>query len=306
MDRFHQMQVFVAVAESRGFAAGARRLGMSAPAVTRAVAALEEELGVRLLQRTTRSVRMTEAGQRYLEDARRILAEVADADEVASGVTGVPRGNLALTAPVIFGNVFVTPVIVEYLRQYPETTVDARLVDRAVNLVDEGLDLGIRIGELADSSLRAIRVGAVRAVLVASPGYVARAGRPETPEELSDHTLITSSAVSFGNNWRFRASSGDRAVRIEPRLRVTSNYAAITAAAEGFGITRVLSYQVAAQVSRGELEYVLTNHEPPAIPVNIVHQQGRHTTVKVRAFIDLLAERLRAQKQTVRTTGARN
>ena len=166
MDRFHQMQVFVAVAESRGFAAGARRLGMSAPAVTRAVAALEEDLGVRLLQRTTRSVRMTEAGQRYLEDARRILAEVADADEVASGVTGVPRGNLALTAPVIFGNVFVTPVIVEYLRQYPETTVDARLVDRAVNLVDEGLDLGIRIGELADSSFQyAQAIGATAVTL---------------------------------------------------------------------------------------------------------------------------------------------
>ena len=303
MDRFHQMQVFVAVAESEGFAAGARRLGMSAPAVTRAIAALEEDLGVRLLQRTTRSVRVTEAGRRYLEDARRILGDVAEADEAATGITGIPRGNLALTAPVIFGNVFVTPVIVEYLRRYPETTVDARLVDRSVNLVDEGLDLGVRIGDLADSSLRAIRVGAVRAVLVASPEYLAGAGRPETPDDLARHTLITSSAVSFGNNWRFQMDSGDRAVRIEPRLRVTSNYAAITAASAGFGITRVLSYQVAEQVSQGGLEYVLTNFERQPVPVNIVHQEGRNTSVKVRAFIDLLAERLRAQKQTIRTTG---
>ena len=304
MDRFHQMQVFVAVAESEGFAAGARRLQLSAPAVTRAIAGLEDDLGVKLLQRTTRSMRLTEAGQRYLEDARRILIEVAEADEVAVGNTGEPRGNLALTAPVIFGNVFVTPVIVEYLRRYPDTTVDARLVDRSVNLLDEGLDLGVRIGELADSSLRAIRVGAVRAVLVATPGYLDQVGRPDTPEDLSDHTLITSSAVSFGNNWRFSAPEGTRPVRIQPRLRVTSNSAAITAARQGFGITRVLSYQVAESVDRGELEYVLTNFETPRIPVSIVHQQGRNTSMKVRAFIDLLAERLRGHKQTLRTRGA--
>ena len=138
MDRFHQMQVFVAVADAEGFAAGARRLQLSAPAVTRAIAGLEDDLGVRLLQRTTRSMRLTEAGRRYLEDARRILAEVAEADEAAAGITGEPRGDLALTAPVIFGNVFVTPVIVEYLRRYPETKVDAQLVDRSVNLVEDG------------------------------------------------------------------------------------------------------------------------------------------------------------------------
>ena len=303
MDRFHQMQVFVAVAESEGFAAGARRLQLSAPAVTRAIAGLEDDLGVRLLQRTTRSMRLTEAGQRYLEDARRILAAVAEADEAATGNTGEPRGNLALTAPVIFGNVFVTPVVVEYLRRYPETTVDARLVDRSANLVDEGLDLGVRIGELADSSLRALRVGAVRAVLVANPDYLDQAGRAETPEDLSNHTLITSSAVSFGNNWRFSMPEGERPVRIDPRLRVTSNDAAITAASLGFGITRVLSYQVAERVANGELEYVLTNFEAPKIPVNIVHQGGRNTSVKVRAFIDLLAERLRGHKQTLRTRG---
>ena len=175
------------------------------------------------------------------------------------------------------------------------------MLDRPVNLIEEGLDLGVRIGELPDSSLRALRVGAVRTVLVASPQYLGRQGRPDSPDTLTDHTLIASSAASFGITWRFALPAGERTVKIQPRLRVTSNDAAITAASEGFGITRVLSYQVTRQIASGELEYVLADCEPPPIPVNIVHREGRHTSVKVRAFIDLLAERLRGHKQTLRT-----
>ena len=178
MDRFHLMMVFVAVAEAEGFAVAARRLRMSPPAVTRAIAVLEERLGVRLLTRTTRLVRTTDAGARYLEDARRILLEADEADEAAAGVNATPRGHLAVTAPVLFGRIYVMPVITAYQMRYKETTVSALFIDRVVNLVEEGLDVGIRIGPLPDSSLRAIRVGQVRRVVCASPAYLKAYGSP--------------------------------------------------------------------------------------------------------------------------------
>ena len=169
MDRFHTMSVYVAVAEEQGFASAARRLGMSPPAVTRAIATLEQRLGVRLLQRTTRHVRTTEAGQRYLEDARRVLAEVDAVDEAVSGINAEPRGHLAITAPVMFGRMFIIPGIVEYLEHFPDTEISALFLDRDVNLLEEGVDVAVRIGELADSSMRALRVGSVRQVVCASP-----------------------------------------------------------------------------------------------------------------------------------------
>ena len=184
MDRFQLMNVFVAVAEESGFAAGARRLRMSPPAVTRAVAALEQRLKVKLLNRTTRYVRTTEVGQRYLDDARRILAEADEADEAAAGVNAAPRGHLAVTAPVLFGRMFVMPLIVEYLNRYPDTAVSAVLLDRVVNLLEEGLDVGIRIGELPDSNLQATVVGSVRLVVCASKEYLRRHGVPRRPEEV--------------------------------------------------------------------------------------------------------------------------
>ncbi len=292
MDRLHLMTVFVAVAEEQGFAAAARRLGFSAPAVTRAVAALEESLGVKLLNRTTRYVRATEAGLRYLEDARRIIQQVQAADEAATGINSEPRGHLAITAPVMFGRLFVMPGIVDYLQRYPDTQVDAVFLDRVVNLLDEGLDVGIRIGELADSSMRALSVGSVRHIVCASPDYIKRCGLPQTPQDLLQHTLISSSAAHSLTDWRF----ANQSLRIKPRLTVTSNDGAIEAAREGLGITRLLSYQVAASLAAGELKILLENFEPAPLPVSIVHREGRFASSKVRSFIDLMAARLRADK----------
>ncbi len=289
MDRFQLMNVFVAVAEESGFAAGARRLRMSPPAVTRAVAALEQRLKVKLLNRTTRYVRTTEVGQRYLDDARRILAEADEADEAAAGVNAAPRGHLAVTAPVLFGRMFVMPVVVEYLNRYPDTAVSAVLLDRVVNLIEEGVDVGIRIGELPDSNLQATAVGSVRLVVCASKEYLRRHGVPRRPEEVLQHSIIASSAGSASISWRF----GGRVLRIEPRLTVTTNDGAIEAALRGFGITRMLSYQVSPYVLAGDLRIILEEHEPAPRPINIVHREGRHASAKVRAFVDLMAERLR-------------
>ncbi len=295
MDRLTQMQVFVAVAEEQGFAAAARRLNQSAPAVTRAVAGLEDHLGVKLLNRTTRYVRATEAGERFLEDARRILAEVEAAEEAAAGINATPRGLLTVTAPLMFGRRYVMPGIVEFMQRYPEVQVDALFLDRNVNMMEEGVDVGIRVGELPDSSMRALRVGSIRRVLVASPDYLAERGIPDSPHALALHTLIASSAGSFGAGWRFRLPEGEQTLRVRPRLTVTSNDAAIEAAMHGFGITRLLSYQAADEVAAGDLQVVLEAFETDPLPVHIIHRSGPSSPGKIRAFIDLVAERLRGE-----------
>ena len=298
MDRFHLMTVFVAVAETEGFAAGARRLNMSAPAVTRAVAQLEEHLGVKLLNRTTRYVRTTEVGLRYLEDARRILAQVEQADDTAAGINAEPQGHIVVTAPILFGRLFVTPGIVEYLKAYPKVDVEALFLDRVVSLLEEGVDVSVRIGELPDSSMRARKVGQVRLVCCASPEYLALNGIPKTPDELHRHTLIASKAGSGLINWRFTmpSNSQEKSIDVKPRLTVTTNDAAIESALSGFGITRVLSYQVADYLEKGLLKTVLEQYEPATKPVHIVHREGRHGSVKVRTFIDFMVERFLASK----------
>ena len=291
MDRFQLMNVFVAVAEERGFAAAARRLRISPPAVTRAVAALEQRLGVQLLHRTTRHVRATEAGQRYLEDARRVLADADAADAAAAvGIDAEPRGGLAVTAPVLLGRMFVLPCIVEYLARYPHADVAAIFVDRVVSLVEERLDIGIRIGELPDSSLRAARVGSVRMVYCASPEYLQRHGTPKKPQDLAKHSTIASVAGSTKSGWRF----GGRTLKLAPRLTVTANDAAIEAALRGAGITRLFSYQVARHVERGEPKIVLERYESAPQPIHVVHREGRNAPARVRTFVDLIVERLRA------------
>lgn len=294
MDRFHLMKVFIAVAEEQGFAAAARRLQMSPPAVTRAIAALENRLAVKLLNRTTRFVRTTEAGQGYLDDARRVLDAADAADEAVTGINAEPRGHLAITAPVLFGRMFVMPGIVDYLKSYPDTEVSAVFLDRVVNLLEEGLDVGIRIGELPDSSMRAIPIGSVRQVICAAPEYLRLHGSPLKPEDLACHTLITSSAGSDNFDWKFASGNGLQALRLQARLTVTTNDAALEAASRGLGITRLLSYQIAPQVAAGELDILLEDYESAPIPIHILHREGRLATVKVRTFIDFIATRLRA------------
>ena len=294
MDRFHVMKVFVAVAEERSFAAAARRLALSPPAVTRAVAELEQRLRVKLLTRTTRFVRVTDLGAQYLADARRILEEVEAVDESIAGSYRALRGTLTVTAPALFGRLYVIPGVVEYLERYPDTTVHALLLDRVVNLVEEGVDAGVRIGELPDSSTNAAPAGHVRRVVCAAPQYLKRHGMPRRPQDLKRHALIAASTAGSPGEWRFAEGRKALAVRVQPRLVVNTNDAAIEAAARGFGLARLLSYQVAPLVASGQLQIVLARYEPQPLPIHLVYREGRQTSARVRSFVDLMVERLRA------------
>ena len=296
MDRFQGMAVFVAVAEEESFAAAGRRLRMSPPAVTRAVAALEERLGVRLLNRTTRLVRTTEAGARYLDDARRILLEADEADEAAAGINATPRGHLAVTAPMLFGKLYVMPVITAYQRVFRETTVSALFVDRVVNLFEEGLDVGIRIGQLPDSSLRAIRVGQVRRVVCAAPAYLEKHGIPKTPADLARHQIIAATAISAGSVWTFSKGKQKIGIKLKPRIMVNTNDGALEAAKDGFGLTWLISYQVANELAAGMIKTVLSGYEEAPLPIHVIHREGRHRSAKVRSFADMAVETLRADK----------
>ena len=292
MDRFHEMQVFLAVAEEEGFAAAARRLNTSPPSVTRAIAAMEQRIGTQLLARTTRSLHLTEAGQRYLEDCRRILAELDEAEEAAAGSYSIPGGQLTVTAPVLFGELYVAPVLGDYLDRFPFVSINALLVDRVVNMTDEGVDVAVRIGHLHQSGQQAIKVGEVRRVVCASPAYLDQHGRPQCPEQLREAKLVTSSSSQRVSEWTFVDAGQPLKVPIEPRLVVTANNAAINLARLGWGMTRVLSYQVAAAVAAGELELVLEDFEPAPLPIHVVFQQNGRVPAKVNTFVDFLSQRL--------------
>jgi len=304
IDQFHLMRVFASVAEEGGFAAASRKLDISPAAVTRAVVALEEQLGARLLQRTTRNVRFTDAGRQYYEHVRAILVSIAEANEAVAESNATPRGTLSITAPVMFGRMFVMPCIIDYMQRYPQVKIIAHLVDRVTNLVDEGMDVAIRIGHLPDSGLRAIKVGEVRRVLCASPAYLGKSGTPKLPADLSKHSIISSNAVSPHTEWHFRSSreqshsepsNGEPLLlRMDPRLTVTSNDAALAAAAGGLGIARLLSYQVWSEVESKALRLILETFEEAPWPVHVVHREDKLGSSKVRSFIDEMVENLRS------------
>ena len=296
MDRLQAMTSFVAVVDCGGFARAARQLSLSPPVVTRAVAELEERLGLQLLTRTTRVVRVTDAGARFADDCRRILAEIDEAETAATGTHLAPRGTLTLTAPVLFGQLHVTPILVDYLQRFPEVDAQCLFLDRIVNVVEEGIDVAVRIGELPDSSLKAARVGRVRRVLVAAPAYLQARGAPAQPEALQDHCIVSASAVGKAATaeWRFNVAGKPVLQRLQPRMCTTSNDSAIAAAVAGLGITRLLSYQVAEQLKAGALQIVLEAFEPAPLPVHVVHHEGRRATQKVRSFVDLAVDALRA------------
>lgn len=294
MDRFRSIQVFVEVAERGGFAAAARRLSMSPPAVTRAVSALEDRIGTRLLHRTTRSLGLTEAGARFLEDARRVLADLAAAEEAATGSHGIPRGEVRITAPALFGRLYIAPILGDLLDTYPGLSCQTLFLDRSVSLIDEGLDIAVRIGELPDSSLTAIRVGSVRWVTVAGADYLDARGAPGHPVDLKDHRLIQSVAVTGSREWTYMEKGGPLVVKIEPRMRMNTNDAVVALATRGWGIARLLSYQTAPDVALGRLRVILEGFEPPAIPIHVIHQEGRMASAKVRACVDFMVDRLRA------------
>jgi len=289
------MQIFVAVAEAGGFAAAARRLATSPPSVTRAVALLEERLGTRLFVRTTRSVRLTDSGERLLVDGRRILADLEEAEEAAVGSHAAPRGELSITASVLFGRMHVTPILGAFLETYPLVRARTLYVDRVVNLMDEGLDVAIRIGELPDSSLSAVRVGLVRRVMFAAPAYFETFGRPRRPEDLAAHRLIQPLAIQAASEWPFLDQGEPLSMRLTAPLRMNTNDAIIDLAVSGWGLSRLLFYQVAPYLADGRLETVLEEFEIPPLPVHVVHQEGRLVSAKVRAFVDFIVERLRRE-----------
>jgi len=283
MDRLDAMAAFVAVAELKGFAAAARRLKLSPPSVTRLVAGLEERLSARLLHRTTRTVALTEAGARYLDRARRILAEVGDAEANARAEVAAPSGRLVVAAPLVFGRREVAPLMCELLSRHPAVTAELVLADRLVSLVEEGVDVAVRIGLLEDSSLRVRPVGAVRRVLVASPAYLDQRPAIRRPADLKAHASIQVTGITSAPEWRL---SGEK-VPLRPSLVTNSADAGIAAAEKGLGLVQVLSYQVADRVRAGALRVVLPRHEPPPIPIQLVHAASRFPAASVRAFIDL-------------------
>ncbi|MGR0186074.1 LysR family transcriptional regulator [Azospirillum aestuarii] len=293
MDRLQAMRIFVKVAETESFAEAARHMRLSAPAVTRAVAALEEMIGARLFVRTTRSVKVTEAGSRYHEDCRRILSYIAEAEAAAGGIYATPTGTLAVTASALFGPMHVLPIVTEYLDRYPGMRAQTFFVDRPVNIVEEGIDVAVRIGHLPDSGFTAIRVGMVRRVVCGAPAYFERHGVPATPAELKHHRIAVSTGAWASPEWRF---ARDQRVTIDPVLQCNTNEAVIATAKAGWGLTRVLHYQIGPALLAGELRIVLADHEDPPLPIHVLHPEGRHAPAKVRAFVDLAVARLRESR----------
>jgi DNA-binding transcriptional LysR family regulator len=289
MDRIQAMNVFVAVADLRGFAPAARRLKLSPSAVTRHVAALEEHLGTRLLQRTTRSVTLTDAGARYLERARRIMTDVAEAEGLAQAERTIPTGRLVVAAPNVFGRLHVAPLVSAFFARYPAVTGELILADRVSNLVDEGLDVAVRIGVLDDASHVARNVGATRRVVVASPAYLARRKRPRSPGDLGKHEILQFTGIAPTPEWRFTHDGQESRVHFAPRYVTNSADAAIGHAELGGGLTMVLAYQVVEAVFAGRLRIVLAQHEPPPLPIHVVYPSTRLLSAKVRAFVDLVA-----------------
>ena len=293
MDRLQAMRIVATIAETASFAEAARLLHMSPPAVTRAVAALEEAIGARLFVRTTRSVKLTEAGRRYDEDCRRILADIAEAEAAAAGSYATPTGALAVTASGLFGRMHARPSVTEDLDLYPTMTARTLFVDRQVNIVEEGIDVAIRIGHLPDSGFKAVRVGAVRRVICGAPSYFAKHGIPASPQDLKHHRIAMSTGAWASPEWRF---AHDQRVTVQPALLSNTNEAAIAAALAGWGLTRALSYQVGPALLDGRLQVALAEYEDAPIPIHVVHPDGRQAPAKVRTFVDLAVARLRANR----------
>jgi DNA-binding transcriptional LysR family regulator len=287
MDRLDAMQAFVAVADLQGFAPAARKLGLSPSGVTRLIAALEQRLGARLLQRTTRSVTLTDVGTRYLERVRRILGDVEEAESSAEGERTRPSGRLVVSAPIGFGRLHVSPVMSKYLARHAEVSAELRLSDRMINLVEDGVDLAVRIGHLPDSTLVARHVGEMRRMVVASNAYLKRRGEPKTPQAIASHDTIQ---FGVAPDWRFVEEGREIRVASTPRFATNSFDAAIQYAEQGGGLTRVMAYQAAEALKRGRLKIVLAKFEQPALPIHIVYPTSRLLSAKVRAFIDLVTE----------------
>jgi DNA-binding transcriptional LysR family regulator len=296
MDRFESMSTLLAVVEAGSLSAAARRLGTPLTTVSRRVAELETHLKTRLLTRSSRRIALTDAGRSYVAACKRILEELGEAERAASGEYSAPRGDLMITAPVVFGRLHVLPVVIDFLRAYPDIDIRMGLADRIVNILEEPVDLALRIGHLPDSSLVARRVGAIRRVICASPSYLAERGTPKQPADLAAHDCITFEGMTAPEAWTFPAGTSEETVAIRSRLVVNTAEAAVDAAKAGVGITRVLSYQAASALRDGALVLALEAFEPASLPVNLLHVGQRLLPLKLRAFLDFATPRLQAMR----------
>ena len=297
MDRLEAMSLLVAVAEAGSLSAAGRKLGVPLPTVSRKISDLEALLKTRLLTRSTRKLALTDGGAAYVVAAKRILDEVGEAERTASGEHAAPRGDLVITAPIVFGRLHVLPIIAEFLARWPDINVRLLLSDRNLHLIDDRIDIAVRIGALADSAFVAANVGSVRRVVCGSPAYFAAHGVPRKPEDLSALTAVTFDRLSSSEHWTFRDPKSKREIRapVRSRLAVNTAEAAIDGAAAGLGVTRVLSYQVAQAVLDGRIEIVLSDHEPASLPVSLIHAVQGPTPLRVRMLLDFAAPRLRAR-----------
>ena len=293
MDRLETMRVFVAVASLGSFAGAARQLRLSPSVITRSVADLEDRLGLVLLNRTTRSVRLTERGEVFLESCRQILEDIEGAERKVRGEDAEPRGLLKVAAPILFGRLHVLPIITQVLTEHSGLSIHLTLSDRNVHLVDESVDVAVRIGDLADSSMKAVRLGSVSQVLVASPAYLERRGMPNVPSDVAAHDVIAFESLDATNEWRF--GSAGTLVRVEPRLTVNSADAAIAAAEAGLGISRTLSYQVMASVLAGRLIPLLAGFTPETLPVSAIYPARRIASTNLGAFIRMCRDYFAAE-----------
>jgi DNA-binding transcriptional LysR family regulator len=294
MDRLESMGLLVTSAEAGSFSAAGRQLGIPLATVSRKVADLEARLNTHLLMRSTRRLTLTEAGAAYVAACKRILELVDEAEAQAAGEYEVPRGTLAMTAPIVFGRLHVLPAVIAFLAQFPQINVQLTLSDQTLNLVDEHIDVAVRVGALPDSNLVATKVGEIRRVVCASPAYLAAHGVPKTPVELEQHMCVTFTGLAAGATWVFQPRSGvAKSVRPLCRLRVNTAEAAIDAAAAGVGLTNVLSYQVARPVAEGKLKVVLRDYEPEQIPVHLVQTGQAIVPLKMRRFTEFASAKLR-------------
>jgi DNA-binding transcriptional LysR family regulator len=289
------MSVLVAVVETGSFSAASRKLGAPLPTVSRKVSELEARLNAQLLIRSTRKLTLTDAGAAYVAACKRILEQVGDAERAASGEYSSPRGDLVITAPIVFGRLHVLPAVNDFIANYPEIDVRLALSDRNVHLIDDHIDLAVRIGALQDSSMVATRVGAVRRVVCASPVYLAAVGTPRAPEDLSALACVNFDGFTSPTAWTFGSADkrSERTVPIRSRLSVSTAEAAIDAAIAGVGVTRVLSYQAANAIAEGKLKIVLAAYEPKPLPITLLHVGQSPLPLKTRAFLDFVAPRIR-------------
>ncbi|HSC11082.1 MAG TPA: LysR family transcriptional regulator [Rhodanobacteraceae bacterium] len=295
MDRIEAMSVLLAAVETGSLSGAGRKLGMPLPTVSRKVSELEAHLKARLLHRSTRRLTLTDSGRAYVEACKRILNDVEEAERAAAGEYSAPKGDLVITAPIVYGRLHVLPVVTEFLRAYPDVDIRLQLGDRMVNLFEEPVDLAVRIGDLPDSSLIATRVGSVHPVVCASAGYLSARGRPAHPDELTAHDCVTFEGLMSADTWNFSSGKSVVSAAIHSRLVVSTAEAAIAAAIAGAGITRVLSYQVADAVRTGALEIVLQEFEPAEWPVSLVYPSQGRLPLKLRAFLDYAVPRLKTR-----------